>query len=44
MRIEHREEENPFKSLSTIQKLSYIAAVAAAFVSVFTWFFKILFF
>jgi len=44
MRVDHKQRENPFGELSIIQKMSYFAAIAAAFVSVFVWFFKILFF
>jgi len=44
MRVDHKQNENLFSELSTIQKMSYVVAIAAAFVSVFVWFFKILFF
>ena len=44
MRLDHKQQTNPFAELNTGQKLCYIAAIGAAFISVFIWFFKILFF
>lgn len=45
MKIEHRKQVvDPLKDLSTLQKRCLTAAIILAFVGIFVWFFKILFF
>jgi len=44
MKIEHKKAVDPFKDLSGLQKRSLTVAIVVAFIGIFVWVFKILFF
>jgi hypothetical protein len=44
MKIEHKKAVDPFKDLTPLQRKTFRAAVIVAFVGIFVWFIKIIFF
>jgi hypothetical protein len=44
MKIEHKKATDPFKDLTPLQRKCLTAAIVLAFVGIFVWFIKILFF
>jgi hypothetical protein len=44
MKIEHKKAVDPFKDLSRLQRNCLTVAIILAFVGIFVWFIKILFF
>jgi hypothetical protein len=45
MKIEHKKKAaDPFKDLTAIQRRSLTVAIVVAFIGIFVWFIKILFF
>lgn len=44
MKIEHKKVNDPLKDLSPLQRNTLTVAIVVAFVGIFIWFIKILFF
>jgi hypothetical protein len=44
MKIEHKKAVDPFKDLTPLQRKTLTVAIIVAFLGIFVWFIKILFF